>query len=332
MSRTLAWMATGLSISLGLFVGCDLPPSPPSTSGGQRVKVVTVAPENAAERAAVTEYETARVNYVYRLQVLNAYYDRVGNLDKFNWSRNEMGNLSNVQTFRWDAVPEVLPPEGESIEQADERLLVEYVIGARQGFLDALGRLQAFYEQDGQSLKAALVKNSRARFDPVRTYMYFLSAETPMKDVAPTEVIPEAEQLFAEAYKLFREGKGIIPLMTTNYSKQRRALVLFDELILKYPRSTKIALSAYYMADIYKEYFNENVRAVYWYQKAWEWDLNITEPARFQAATVYDIRLHNFSKAIECYKLAIQHEQFNATNVQYAHRRIRELTEQMKTE
>ncbi len=62
-----------------------------------------------------------------------------------------------------------------------------------------------------------------------------------------------------------------------------------------------------------------------WYERAWQWDQNILKPARFQAATVWDYRLQNKAKAVECYKLAIQHEQFNSSNVSFAHRRIREL-------
>jgi len=49
-------------------------------------------------------------------------------------------------------------------------------------------------------------------------------------------------------------------------------------------------------------------------------------PSRFQAAVVTDLRLYNKTEAIELYRQVIQHEQFNASNVQFAHNRIRDLT------
>ena len=332
MSKTIARTMAASIVFAGIIAGCDRPPSPPKTAEGRRVKVVSVAPESTAEREAVTGVESARINYRYRLGVLQAYYERVGNMDKYNWTREEMKNLDRVQTFSWEGIPEVLPPEGESIEGADERLLVEYVISARRAYIKAIADLAGFYRDGGQAFKADLVNNMQVRFDPIRTYLYFLNAETPSVQVKPTEVIPEADSMFDRAYKLFRQGKGYIPVVTTSYSKERKALVIFRELIRKYPRSTKVALSAYYMADIYKEYFRHDVRAVHWYRQAWLWDPSLQEPARFQAATVYDFRLHHYAKAIECYKLAIQHEQFNASNVRYAHQRIRELTEKKKAE
>ena len=102
----------------------------------------------------------------------------------------------------------------------------------------------------------------------------------------------------------------------------------FTKLIHDYPQSTKIALSAYYIADINKEYFRENTLAVYWYERAWTWDPHITEPARFQAATVYDIHLHDYAKAVECYRLSIKYDPWRLRDPEYAAKRIEELTGQ----
>ena len=332
MSRLIVWTMTASVVSFCLLSGCDRPPSPPRTVDGHRVKVVAIAPESTAEREAVTAAESERVNYRYRLGVLQAYYEHIGNMDKYNWTRREMKNLDRVQTFSWEGIPGVAAPEGESIEGADERLLVEYLISARRAYIKAMADLAGFYRNSGDTFKAELVNNMQVRFDPIRTYMYFLDAETPSVAVKPTDVIPEADEMFERAYKLFRKGKGFIPLLTTSYAKERKALVIFRELIRKYPQSTKVALAAYYVADIYKEYFHEYVRAVHWYRQAWRWDPTVTEPARFQAATVYDFHLSSYARAVECYRLAIQHEQFNASNVRYAHQRLRELTEKQKAE
>ena len=111
----------------------------------------------------------------------------------------------------------------------------------------------------------------------------------------------------------------------TDYPKQREALQLFRQLIHKYPTSLKIPLAAYYIGDIYKEYFRENIRAVKWYQRAVEWNPNLYKPARFNAAAVYDLRLKDTENAIYWYKQVLDHERFNKSNVNWAENRLRDL-------
>ncbi len=316
--------ALGLVLSVG-SAGCDRPPSVPRRADWKEVRILAVSQNDATEQSAVRAVEAARVNYRYRLAVLAGYYEKVGNLDKYNWTQRELKNLAEAQKFQWQGIGEVSPPEGESIASADEKYLVELVVQARRTWKQAVEELVELYRRRGNELKRRCVENILERFDPVRTYMYFLSAEIPPADLTPEEVIPEADRLYEKAMKLYEDGR-ILPLVI-DYDKERKALMTFRQLINEYPRSTKIALSAYYIGEIYKEYFDENIRAVHWYRRAWQWDPAIPKPARFQAATVYDIRLHNYAKAIECYRAAIEHEQFNSSNVSYAHRRIRELKE-----
>ncbi|MGC9453471.1 MAG: tetratricopeptide repeat protein [Phycisphaerae bacterium] len=319
MSRILcsAFVASLVAVSLG----CDKPPSPPKTEDGKVVETVAVSQNDPAEIKAVTDYQAAKVYYEFRLEVLRNYYERVGNVDKWRWARRELENLLNAQAFEWTGADDVLPPEGESLTGADERLLVEQVVSARREYLDALDELIAHYEDSGDEFKLALARNIKHRFDPVRTYMYFLEAEIPPADLTPTEVIPAAEELFSEAHALYREGQ-ILPAVT-DYDKERRALVKFLELVRQYPNSTRIAEAAFYIGEIYKEYFNENVRAVHWYQRAWQWDPNIDKPAHYQAAVVWDHRLHNKSKAVEQYRAAID---ANQGDTRYARNRLEQLT------
>ena len=143
-------------------------------------------------------------------------------------------------------------------------------------------------------------------------------------------MISEADDLYSKGSQLYEEGKGWMrTFLSTNYNKQRSALAYFRELIRRYPSSDKIALSAFYVGEIYKEYFNEDVRAVHWYELAWAWDPHIQLPARFQAATVYDHRLKNPLKALTTYQLAVRHEQFDPSNVRYAQVRIEILQQEL---
>ena len=310
-----------------LSAGCDMLPQAPRPATGPNA--LTVRQDNTAEVRGAIALETARVAYRHRLVALRDYYQHVGNSDRYDAACNELRTLDQAQMFRYQDLPEIVPPQRESLEGVDERLIVEYVVVARKAYLGAVDQLIALYHAQGNVYRAKFVQSIKERFDPVRIYLYFPAAEIPPADLRATDAIPEADAMYAQARKLFTSGKGLLhTFVTTSYRKERRALVMFLELIEKHPTSNKIALSAYYIADIYKEYFNEDVRAVMWYERAWQWDPNIPEPARFQAGTVYDIRLHNPEKAVECYTGAIEHERFNSTNVDYATRRIRELTGQ----
>lgn len=324
--RLICVTATGM-LALGLLAGCDSPAGPPAISGSKVPKTLAPAPGDAAELAAVMAAEKARVNYRYRLTVLQGYYKQNGNMDKHRWTQRELKNLAQAHTFTWERL-DIEDPKGESLVHVDEHLLVERVVGARGAYLKAYGDLARLYRSaDPKSYKARRVGNVLARFDPIRTYMYFLKAEIPGAALRPVAVIPAADAMYAKAVKLHQQGKGLLgTFMTTNYPKQRQALGLLLQLVQKYPKSTKIALSAYHIGEIYKEYFNENVRAVHWYERSWQWDPFLMKPARFQAATVHDFRLYNRAEAVELYRQVIIKEQFNASNVRYAHQRIGELT------
>ncbi|MFA6134897.1 MAG: hypothetical protein WC869_12855 [Phycisphaerae bacterium] len=333
MKSMTLWIVALIAAS-GLLAGCggvmiDTPPASPKVPNVENTQALPVTQDNGAEVHLALAMETAKVNYRHRLTVLRDYYEKVGDADKYNAAKNELKALNQAQTFRFDGLPEVVPPEREPIDKADERMLVEYVVSARNEYQKAVDNLLALYDKEGRIPRANLLRATQKRYDQVRATMYFSDAEIPGPDLRPTEVIPQADALFDKAYKLFVGGKGLLhTFVTTDYQKERQALATFRELIARYPKSTKIALSAYYIADILKEFFNEDVRAVKWYERAWQWDPNIREPARFQAATVYDYRLKNPEKAVELYNAAIQHERFNSSNLSWAQSRINQLTGQ----
>lgn len=318
----LLWILAGPA---GMFLaGCDVPPGGPRTADGKKVEAVTADPNDPAETAAVRNLLGAAGMYEHALKILQAYYVKTGACDQQVWTERELANLANARTWRYEGVEAPAAPSGQSIEGAREASLVEQVVSARGDWQKALADLAQLYEAKGMTFKLALIRNVQRRFDPIRTYNYFLHAEVPPATLRPAEVIPEAEALFERAYKMHRAGKPL-PLLT-DYNKQRQALLLFRQLVDEYPSSTKIALAAYYIADIYKEYFNENIRAVAWYERAWQWDPNILKPARFQAAALYDLRLAHHGKALALYREVVQHEQFNQSNVNHARRRIEQLT------
>jgi hypothetical protein len=324
MKTPLLYGAVPVVLASLALSGCDWKPSPPLTASGQRADKLALTGDPQEEQL-VLNVEAGRANYKYRLEVIRGYYQRIGNIDKYHWAQEELDNLASAQFFSWEGLKaQITPPAGESVERADEVLLAEYVGGARAAYTDATATLLKHYEQKGESFKARMIVTMRARLFPERMHTYYINADIPGPTLRPTEVIPEAERLYERAVKLYEEGK-ILPAVT-NYNKERQALTLFLELVRKHRTSTRIALSAYYIGEIYKEYFNGDWLAVHWYERAWQWDPAISRDARFQAAVVWDHRLHNRAKALELYREVLKHEQFVRSNVGYAERRIEELT------
>lgn len=329
MSKSLATTATLAFIISMILMGCDTKPGIPRTASWDKPQAISVDKNDAEELAAVTDMETARSNYKYRLEVLRGFYHKVGNLDKWKWSDSEFKNISQAKLFQWENVPDIVAPAGESLTNADERLLVEYAVSARNQYISCVQKVVRIYDDKRDTFKASVIRNMQDRLDPVRQYPYFPEAMLPPRDMKGTREIPAANDLYDQAVKMFWEGKGWAhTFISTSYEKERQACMKFMQLIQLYPQSTKIAMSAYYIAEINKEYFKENTLAVYWYERAWTWDPHLPEPARFQAATVYDVHLHNYAKAVECYRLSMKYDPTRLYNYEFSRNRIAELTGQ----
>jgi tetratricopeptide (TPR) repeat protein len=324
MLRTFAAASLLAVLAAGLLGGCDRPPKTPEAPSGDKLEVLSVDPADPAEISRVKQAEAARAHYRYSLRTLEAFYYQMGDYVNLRWTRREMENLQQAQEFEFAGIEVAPPRELPEVIEADERELVERVVAARRAWLAALQRLEAYYgEQKADGYKYKVIRVVQQRFDPVHAYMYIENAELPPADLEPERPIPEADELYRQARSLWSGGKGTLrTFVTTDYSKQRRALELFRELIDRYPESDKIALAAYYIGEIYKEYFNENYLAVAWYQRAWQWDPYITQPARFQAATVYDRRLRMRDRAIDLYRASIEEDPERFMNDSYAKRRI----------
>jgi hypothetical protein len=330
---------TGKLVSLLILVacigsiGCDFKPSVVRQGPWYNpsvVRTLAVDAGDALETKVVTAAEVARVQYRYRLTVLHEYCNSIGDADRFNWSGKELKNLEDAQWFTWTGIPEIVAPRGESLTEADPRLLVEFVLTARADYKQAMRNLDKFYAERLSANKLKFVRRVRDRFDPVRTYMYFFSAEAPPENMKPVNVIPAAEDLYNKALSIYNSGRPLPGV--TFYNKQRQALRLFLTITEQHPTSTRSPLAAFYIGHIYREYFNENVRAVMWYQRAWKWDPRIRIGARFQAAVVWDYRLQNHEKALELYQAVLKYEPDDVTNRTFASRRIAELTEKGQQE
>ncbi len=325
MIASVGLLGVGLCLLAG-SAGCDMKPRPPRAGWFTAVKTLDVSPSDGDELQAVTDLEYARAIYESRLVALHSYYRQAGCFHKIVWAYRELENLREVKVFTWRGAS--VPPAEDTPPplNAPEGVMVERVVSSRLLYQRRVEELARYYEQGGQAFKARVIRNMQDRLDPIRTYMYVDSAEYPPLTLRPRDSIPQADALFLQAKDMFRRGKGFLHVaVTTSYPKQREALRLFRQLVQQFPTSDKMAASAYYIAEIYKEYFDEDIRAVNWYERAYTWQPEIGLPARFQAASVYDFRLNDKLKAVELYEAAIEHERFNSSNARFAINRVEEL-------
>lgn len=287
---------------------------------GQRVALSDASEERTlAENVAID-----RARYQQALMRLHACYRRKGNHIKVRWAEQEMARLEAIEPFD--------PPEPQLAASAQEVDLVEELVTRRRAYHDALAALAESYRRDGDPIRLQWVEEEIMLAQRIQPFSYLHDAEIPGDWLRATDSTPAADALFEQACARMKEGgHGIWALYREDVMLD--ALEMMKRVIYEYPTSDKIDDAAFFIGEIHKEYLkNQNEIAVEWYRRAWTWDPDTPHQARFQAAVVYDYRMHDRAKALELYHAVLKHETFEWTNVEFAKTRIRQLTEEMKEE
>jgi TolA-binding protein len=96
----------------------------------------------------------------------------------------------------------------------------------------------------------------------------------------------------------------------TDYvDNQRRAELLFQQILSTYPQSDKIDDAAYQLGDIYESSaYKQYRRAAHYYERCVQWNMNTQYDARLRAARLYDKHLDDRVRAVELYKEVLTHE------------------------
>lgn len=225
------------------------------------------------------------------------------------------------------------PPADENgtpdirVAETQEVDLVEQVLYHRKHYRQALTDLRDYYSDRGYHTKRKWADYELADVRKVKPFKYIMDAEIPASSLRPQQAIAEADNLYRKGLDLMERGGHGVPALYRE-DLMREAVSTFTDLITKYPTSDKIDDAAYCCGEIHKEYFkDQEPLAVKWYERAYTWDPNTPHPVRFQAAVVYDFRLHDRAKALELYHAVIRDEADNKSNAAFASRRIYELTE-----
>ncbi len=224
--------------------------------------------------------------------------------------------------------PVVAWPKAGPIEDPDVREvdIVESLVGHRNEYHRTLASLGRLYAERGNEPKRRMVEDERAGLDRVLTFKYMLDAEIPPASLTSTEQIDEADRLYIRGYDLLRRGGHGIPAL---YREELmiKALKTFKTLIEQYPTSDKIDDAAFYCGEIHSGYLpDQELIAVRWYERAWQWDPQTPHPARFRAARLYDLRLQDRARALELYHAVTHHEAMNTAHVRVATGRIQQLS------
>ena len=209
------------------------------------------------------------------------------------------------------------------VSGASEVGLVEKMADRRTAYRESLEELKDFYIAAGNAAKLRWARREIEALVRMPKYRYLMPAESAHVGLQATDSIIEADELYAEALRIYKEAVGLAIIVDEN--KLRTALNMFNKLIADYPKSDKIDDSAYRAGRIYEHFKDYEIAAVY-YQRAFEWSESTPYPARFRAARLLDKHLHMGQEALTLYQLAIEKESRDNANAEYAERRIAQLT------
>lgn len=229
-----------------------------------------------------------------------------------------------------ETVPSRAPADtGLTVIGQTEVDLVEKMVENRSAYLHSLEALRDYYRQHGYLNKESWAEFELGGLRKVQTFRYVMDAEIPAERLRPSSSLPDADSMYEQGMVLMRKGgHGGLPALYRE-KPMIEAVGVFRELIERYPSSDKIDDAAFMLGELHKEYLKEQEQiAVQWYERAFTWDPATPHPARFQAAVVYDYRLHDRDRALELYRRVLDEENSRRSNVDFASRRIEQLTKE----
>ncbi len=199
--------------------------------------------------------------------------------------------------------------------------LVQKVLSARKEYQKSLEQLYVHYHQAHDKERERWAKEELVSFHRIAKHAFVLDLHVPPPNLNGHTNVPEANKLFTWAMQFKDKGYG-----NDYIDNQRRAELVFQEILTKYPTSDKISDVAFMLGDIYEsKAYRMQYLAVEYYHRCYQWNPKTSHEARLRAARIYDKHLNNRSKAIEVYREVKTHE-IDPRRIQEADRRIAELS------
>ena len=207
--------------------------------------------------------------------------------------------------------------------QDGEADIIEQLVASRQMYRRNIETLIAHYNKTGNVMQAKWARKELKGFDGVPQYNYIIEAIIAGDLKADTSILV-ADYMYQEARSLEKKGRGFAFFVDNN--KLRQALGQYNNLIRTHPSSDKIDDAAYRAAGIL-EHFKDYTIAIMYYKRAYQWNPDITLPARYKAAYIMDVRLACRAEALELYQEAIDAGNLNEIQKEFAGQRIAEITQ-----
>jgi hypothetical protein len=214
------------------------------------------------------------------------------------------------------------PPAANPPAKSNDPLeLVQKLNALRRDYQTTLEQLHAYYAHANDKEKERWAREELIGFHRIPKNAFILDLDVPPPTLSGHQNVIEANKLYVWALQFKDKGWG-----TDLIDNQRRAEVIFQEILTKYPHSDKISDVAFMLGDIYenKPYF-QYYRAVEYYHRCYQWNPKTKDEARIRAARIYDRQLHNRGKAIEMYTEVINKE-VDLRRHEEAKKRIAELS------
>jgi hypothetical protein len=198
--------------------------------------------------------------------------------------------------------------------------IVERLLAARKEYQNTLETLRAHYIATGDIERAHWAEDELIQFHRILKHAYRLELDVPPPTLQAATNVPEANELYRRGMLFKDKGMG-----TTYVDNQRRAELLFQQLLTNYPQSDKISKAAYQLGDIYEsKAFKMYPRSASYFERCFQWDPKTEFDARLRAARLYDRYLNERARAIEIYKEITTHET-DARRIEEANKRLSEL-------
>ncbi|MBX9678192.1 MAG: tetratricopeptide repeat protein [Gemmataceae bacterium] len=209
------------------------------------------------------------------------------------------------------------PPVGK----VNDLETVEKLLAARKDYQKQLEQLRTTYVNAGDLERAKWAEEELRQWHRIPKYPFRLELDVPPPSLTGNASVPEATKLVARA--MLYKDKGFGADLIDN---QRRAEILLQELLSKYPQSDKISDAAFLLGDIYEgRIYKMPRRAAMYYERCFQWNPKTQFDARLRAARLYDRTVGDRQRALELYREVVNNE-IEPRRVQEATKRIQEMT------
>jgi hypothetical protein len=214
-------------------------------------------------------------------------------------------------------------PDGAASPYKSDLELVERLLVVRRDYQKTLEQMRAHYLAVGDAERAKWAEEELIQYHRIAKQAFRLELDVPPPTLHGTTNVPAANKLYMRGLAFKSKGWG-----TDYVDNQRRAELLFQQILTEYPQSDRISDTAYQLGDIYEsKAYKQFRRSAAYYERCYQWNPTTHFDARIRAARIYDRQLLDRQKAVEIYREIINH----TTDQQWyqeADKRLKELSGQ----